>query len=336
MPQLSIERSFVQGDQNWAPARGPATELEALDDRTREYIAASTAPATRLAYKSDWKLFSSWCHDRGLQALPASPRTVADYLSDHAGRLKPSTLGRRLTTISQAHLTIGAESPVTHSVVRRTWRGIRREHGTAPRKVRAVEQDDLGDMLTGLSDDRLIDRRDRAMLAIGWTGALRRSEVVALDVEDLTFTSEGLEVRIGRSKADQEGQGVTLGLPYSPDPTVCPVRALQAWLQVSGITSGPVFVRVDRHGRILPDRLSGRAYAERVKTHGARIGMDPRDLGGHSPRRGFISTAIRRGVQERIVMAHSRHRSLSVFRGYISDAGTWQENAAVAVMGGGR
>lgn len=273
-------------------------------------------------------MFSAWCDDHGVQALPASPRTVASYLSDQAGKLKTATLQRRLTTISQAHQAAGHESPTTHRAVRDVWKGLKRTYGTAHSKKQALETADIRAM-AGTLGDRLIDVRDRALLLIDFAGALRRSELVALDVEDVDVTPEGLVIHIRRSKTDQEGRGTALGRLYGSGPTTCPVGAYQAWLDASGITSGAVFRRINRHGRLFEDRISGRAAAARAKLLAAATGHDPARIGGHSLRRGFITSAVK--ILERDIMKHSRHKSIPVFRGYIEEANVWQDNAAMGV-----
>jgi integrase len=248
---------------------------------------------------------------------------------------------RRLSSIAQAHRTADFEPPTRATVVRDAWLGIRKTFGVSSTKKGALETADVRAMV-GTLGDRLIDVRDRAMVLIGFASAMRRGEVAALDVEDVEVTGDGLVVTIRRSKTDQEGKGKKLGLPYGSDPATCPVRAYQAWLGRSGITAGAVFRQVDRHGRWrdgavvvddphLAGRIGGRAYAERVKLLAARIGKDPTTIGGHSTRRGFITSAPRAKVLERDIMRHSRHKSLVVFRGYIADAGLFEDNAAMAV-----
>lgn len=176
-------------------------------------------------------------------------------------------------------------------------------------KKAALETADIRAMV-GTLGDRLIDVRDRALVLIGFASAMRRGEVTALDVEDVAVVPEGLAVTIRRSKTDQEGKGVTLGLPYGSDPATCPVRAYRAWLERSRLSAGAVFRQVDRHGRwrdgdlVVHDvheagRIGGRAYGERVKLLAGRIGLDPATIGGHSTRRGFITSAARAKVVER-------------------------------------
>lgn len=314
-------------------ARVPATsdELRRIADEARGYMAQAKAPATLRAYRSDWAHFSGWCAGQGLEALPAAPETVALYLTDLAGVKAPATLQRRITSISQAHQAAGHEPPTRAMVVRETWRGIRRTFGTASQGKAPARTAEIRSMVATLDDARLAGVRDRALLLIGFAGALRRSELVALDVADLVENGDGLVVTIRRSKTDQEGAGEQLGLPYGSDPATCPVRALRAWLAASGIDSGPVFRPISRHGAMADRRLSDRAVADVVKRTAKAAGLDPRAYAGHSLRAGLITSAAEAGVLERDIMRHSRHKSVPVMRRYIRGATLFQSNAAASV-----
>lgn len=196
---------------------GTIAELEALTERARAYARSSKAENTLRAYESDLRHFGSWCEARALEAFPAAPETVALYLVDHAERLAVSTLRRRLAAISEAHRAAQHPNPTLDAAVRTTWAGIRRTHGTAPEAKQAAVTEVVAAMVAPLGQ-RLIDRRDRAILLLGFAGALRRSELSALDVDDLVETAEGLKLGVGRSKTDQEGQGHTVGITYGSNP----------------------------------------------------------------------------------------------------------------------
>jgi integrase len=305
-----------------------ADELAQLGERMRGFVTASKAPATLRAYRTGLAAFATWCDRRGLTAMPATPSTVAAYATDMAGLLAVGTIGGRLSSISVAHQQAGYDNPTADPMVRTTMAGIRRTFGVATIKKQALETRDVRAMAAALGDG-VIDVRDRALLLVAFAGALRRSEVAALNVDDIDVTDGGLEVVIRRSKTE-EGRSVRLGLPYGSDPATCPVRAVRAWLDWAAITDGPVFRQVTRHGHI-GGRMSGRAVAERIKVLAARVGHDPARIGGHSTRRGFITSAARAKVLERDIMRHSRHRSIAVMRSYIEGADVWTDNAAVAV-----
>ena len=173
--------------------------------------------------------------------------------------------------------------------------------------------------------------RDRALLLLGFAGALRRSELVGLDVADVTEGTDGLTVRLRRSKTDQEGAGRTVGIPYGSNPATCPVRAWRAWLEVSGVAEGAAFRPVDRHGHIGGTRLSAQAVALVLKRHAARAGLDPGEVAGHSLRAGLATSAAAAGVPERVIAEQTGHRGTAMLRRYIREGSLFRENAASAV-----
>lgn len=311
-------------------AGGLPADLAATAERARGYIRQAKAANTIRAYRADWADFTAWCEARGLRPLPAEPSTVAFYLSWLTERCKTSTLQRRLSAIAQAHKTAGFDPPTAHPIVRNTWQGIKRAKGTAQEGKAPAVTADIRAMVATLPDN-LLGLRDRALLLVGFAGAFRRSELVGLDVQDVQFTREGLVVTIRRSKTDQEGQGQTIGIPYGSNPATCPVRALEDWLSASGITEGPIFRPVNRHGQVLPGRLSDKAVALVVKRAARAAGLDPARYAGHSLRAGLATAAAAAGVSERAIMAQTRHKSVTVARKYIRLGSLWQENAAAAV-----
>ena len=195
-------------------------------------------------------------------------------------------------------------------------------HGEAP-----VLVEQLRAMLGGLGDT-MLGARDRALLGLGFAGAFRRSELVGLDVSDLAFTGDGLEVTIRRSKTDQEGAGRKVGIPYGSTPSTCPVRAVRAWLELAGIVEGPVLRSVNRHGQLSAERLTDRTVALVVKRAALVVGLDPSRLAGHSLRAGLATAAAKAGKSERAIMAQTGHRSVTMVRRYIRDANLFSDNAA--------
>jgi site-specific recombinase XerD len=299
-------------------------------DAARNFIEQAKAPNTVRAYRADWKDFSAWCASRGLNDLPATAETVTLYVSELAGRCKVATLTRRISAISQAHQMAGHEPPTGAAAVRTVMAGIRRAKGTAPAAKAAAITDDIRAMVAALPDG-LLGIRDRALLLVGFAGAFRRSELVGLDRRDLEFGKEGLTATLRRSKTDQEGQGRVIGIPYGSNPETCPVRALQAWLELSAIAQGPVFRGITRHGRVQPSRLSGYAVALIVKRYAAPAGLDPAKYAGHSLRAGLATAAAIGGASERSIMAQTGHRSVAMVRRYIRDGNLFRENAAAKV-----
>jgi integrase len=252
------------------------------------------------------------------------------YLMDLAGVAKTSTISRRLAAIAEAHRTAGCPSPTDDPTVKAVWAGIRRVHGTAADGAAPLTIGLLRRIVDALPDD-LAGERDRALLVVGFAGALRRSELVALDVADVEERHEGLVVGIRRSKTDQEGAGRHVGLPYGSNPATCPVRSLRTWLEAAEISSGPVLRPVTRHGKVGPGRLSAASANRIVQRAVLRAGLDSRPYSAHSLRAGLATSAAEAGVSERAIMAQTGHRSVTVARGYIRSGSLFRDNAAAQV-----
>jgi integrase len=304
--------------------------LERMGADAARYLEQSKAPNTRRAYRADWADFTAWCTQYRRVPLPALPETVAYYLADRSLGLKTSTLQRRLATIAEAHRAAGYESPNGHAQVKLVWAGICRAKGTAPSHMKPALTRHVRLMVERLPDS-LLGVRDRALLLLGFAGAMRRSELVGLDVGDLLLGEEGLTVVIRRSKTDPIGAGRKLGIPLGANLDTCPVRAVQAWLELSGIDDGPLFRSVSRHGLVRGTRLCDRAVANVVKRSLLAAGKSARRYAGHSLRAGLITQAAMNGVSERAIQDQSGHRSLTVMRRYIRDGSLFRENAAAKV-----
>lgn len=252
------------------------------------------------------------------------------YLTAHAPpKLAVSTLRRRLAAISVMHQAAGHKAPdlpTRAAEITTVWAGIRRTHGVDPRKVRAARTKVINALVAPL-EAKPIDVRDRALLLLGFAGALRRSELVALDVADITEDDNGLRVRLRRSKTDQEGEAMTIGLPYGSRPATCPVRAWRAWRDLTSLPDGPAFRAVTRHGGISSTRLGDRAVARMIRRRALAAGLDG-DFAGHSLRAGFATEGYAQGTPELAVMRHGRWRSARVMRGYVEEGGLWNDNAA--------
>jgi integrase len=173
----------------------------------------------------------------------------------------------------------------------------------------------------------LLGQRDRALLLLGFFAALRRSELVGLNVTDFEFLREGLVIHLRRSKTDQEGQGRKIAVPYQSMASVCPVRATKEWLKISGITEGAVF-RGIRGQSLTKNRLDAGEVARRVKAGADRAKLDPSRFAGHSLRAGFVTAAVIDGAPERSIAATTGHKNLEMLRRYIRDADLFREPAA--------
>lgn len=309
--------------------------LEGLVLKARAFAAASKAVSTRCAIGSDWRDFEAWCRQHRLASLPAAPETVALYLTDRASTLAPQTLTRRLTAITQAHRAAGyvnglSPASTKQPVVGAVLHGIRRVKGVAQQGKQALLTEQIRALTAACGED-LQGLRDRALLLVGFAGAFRRSEIVAIDRSGLEFTEDGVIIRIGRSKTDQVGVGRVVGIPFGSDPETCPVRALARWLAAGGISKGPVFRAVNQKGRLSPNRMHPDSVAYLIKRAARRAGFDDEVLAGHSLRSGHVTQAARNGVGERVIMDQTGHRSTATLRKYIRQGELFLENAAAGL-----
>lgn len=269
-------------------------ELGELFERAARYAEASRSQATRRAYNSDWRTFTSWAQTVGLpHDVPVRPEVVAMYVTGSSGDRKASTLARHLSAIKYVHHQAGQPSPTDHPQVREVLAGVRRERQDRKRQARPMFLEELRVALRALDRGSPKGARDAALLLVGWWGALRRSELVGIRVEDVTDNPEGAIVHLPRSKTDQEGAGRDVPLHYRADHDLDPVRALRAWVTVAGIESGSVFRHVDKWGNLRDGSLSGGAVSEVVKYAAEACGLD-RDA--YSPRSRSRASAYRPSV----------------------------------------
>src|SRR5712671_3292950 len=287
------------------------------------YAAAEKASGTRRAYRSDFRIFSVWCRHRELIPLPSLPTTVAAYLAYEVGQeLRPSTLGRRLAAIQYAHQNAGHEPPTNAEGVKATLRGIRRTLGTARNRKAPATAARAKAMARSVPDSPI--------LLLGFAGAFRRSELVALDVDDIESSDQGLRITIRRSKTDQDGEGAVVAI--APGTTECPALALLTWLGAAGIVEGPVFRSINRAGKISKTPLSDRSVANIVKTYAGRVGLDARKFSAHSLRSGFLTSAAANGASIFKMMDVSRHKSIDTLRGYVRDAELFRDHAGKGLL----
>jgi integrase len=309
------------------PVLNKGAEVTPLPSQVREFIRASKAENTLRGYQADWRHFCAWCESRSLHPLPAAAEAVAAYIAECSGHLKVGSIQRRLNAIAEAHKAVALDSPTHVPIVRNTMKGIRRTNGTAPSQKSPALTDEIRTMVEAAGDGA-IGARDRALILLGFAGAFRRSELVALDVRDCAFGKDGLTVLLRRSKVDQAGEGRKIGIPYGSNPETCPVRTMQAWIEMAALTTGPLFRPVNRHGQVQPRRLSGAAVALVIKRLTQRVGLDPAQYAGHSLRSGHATAAAIAGASERSIMNQTGHRSVQMVRRYIRDRNLFRDNSA--------
>ena len=317
--------------------------LAALMHDAGEYARRSKADNTKAAYVADWADFTGWCERSGVDALPSTVATVTAYITHMANtpvisatgkqlseRHAVATIERRLASISKAHQAAGFGPIRREGILKDTLQGIRRVCGVAQDRAAALRVADIRRIVAELPDSAQ-GLRDRALLLVGYAGALRRSELVALTVEDIEFTEQGAIVRIRRSKTNQTGEREQVELNFGTRAETCPVRNLRAWLDFAEISTGPVFRSVNRHGHVLPGPLTGKAVGLILKRIASAHGLDARAFSGHSLRAGFITDQYAAGTAEAVIMKQSRHKSRAVLTVYYREAEQFAYNYAAAV-----
>jgi integrase len=303
-----------------------AAALEAAEVLARK----ASAPATLRAYKADWTHFSDWCMAKGFVPVPAAPEVVGAYLASLAESHAPATIRRRLSALGKMHRYNDLPWNAAHGAIQGPLQGLLRQHGRPSQKAAALSLTMLRNLLA-TCDRTARGRRYRALLLFGFAGALRRSELVALRVEDVMVDAGGLRLRILRGKTDQDGQGAEIGLPRGRHVETCPLRAFVDWQAVAQRKAGPLFRKISTRGRIGGAALHPDAV-RRVLVHRLRMaGLTPDGfdrLSAHALRVGFITEAYAKGVRDEDIMRHTRHRDLRTMRGYVRRAGLVTESPA--------
>lgn len=321
-------------------AEPPALPAAAIA-RARGYASASRAASTRAKYEAAWDDFAQWCFAHGHVGLPAHPGAVAVFLAEEAGRgMSPSWVNLKMAAIGWMHRRAGRQPPHKAEggvAILDVLAGIRREHGKPPARKQAACGDVVRDVLRAIEGEDLRSVRDRALLAFGLASCLRRSELVALRLDDLARVPEGLRVRISRSKTDQEGKGAIIAVPEGR--RLRPVAHLDAWIARAGlgpirqvgwesVADGLLFRRLSRDGeRALSSPMSDRAIARVVQARVAAAGYDPALFAGHSLRAGFLTSAARAGASVFKMQEQSRHKSIQVLSTYVRDAHIFHDHA---------
>ena len=293
-----------------------AAEIEAA----RSYRARSKAANTVRAYDSDWRQFEEWCWTRDLEPMPAMPEAVATYLASlaQAGRAD-STIGRHLASIAWHHRQAGQVAPQ------------RREQRARPtRKKSAILAADLARMIAVAEGQSPRAIRDRAVMALGLAAALRRSELVALQLADLELVREGLKLTIRHSKTDQEGAGQVIAVPSGK--VLKPGPRLNEWLSVRGGEAGPLFYRTDAQGLMTKEPMSDRSVARLIQRYADKVGLDPAGVGAHSLRSGFLTEAAKAGASLPKMQEVSRQKKVEVLLGYVRDAALFDNHAGESFL----
>ncbi|MCW3471017.1 site-specific integrase [Rhodococcus pyridinivorans] len=333
-------------------------------------VASARSAGTRRTYASAWRRFTTWCQGEGHAALPAHPVTVAAYLvaaadtvtADGTRAYAPATLAHHLAAIAHHHRQAGHPSPTGDDLVKHTMSGIRRDYATAGDRPRSPRAPLLtADILTIVERartscegwaDEVLERRDTAIVLLGFAGAFRRSELVGLTCGDISLHRlDGLHIRLRKSKTDQEGRGTIRALPFTNNHTSCPPCAWIRWAQVVAafdtggrpavirqlrsaepfevhvcrgprprtVSDSPLLRSIRRNGNLSETALSGAAVHKAIRRRAEQAGYDPElvaQLGGHSLRAGFVTQAFRNGATAHAIMRQTGHNTVGMLEVY--------------------
>ena len=305
----------------WGPLGIYEINFNNPSKQVAEYVEQGLSNSSKRAYSSDLTHFEAWGG-----TIPASDSVIASYLAEHANNLSLATLVRRLAALSKAHSAKGLISPTQSELVKATMRGIKRSKGTAQTEARPLLRDDLFAILERTADD-VKSVRDRALLLIGFAGAFRRSELARLNFEDIVQVRQGIIIHLRRSKTDQYGAGRKIGIPIGRG-RWCPVTSLREWMQRGEITEGAIFRRINRHGQIHRNRISGEAVSIVLKSRAAKAGMDDTGYSGHSLRAGLATSAAMAGASQWKIRQQTGHASDAMLNRNIRDGDIFNDNAA--------
>lgn len=321
--------------QSHKTALNAELEREAAMEAARRYASHSRSDSTWRTYESAWRIFESWCNSVSLIALPAKPETVAMFIGAQADTgLAPNTLSHRLAAIRLMHLGQGQPSPHNTLAVQEVMRGIRRRSAKAghrPEKKAPAIDNVVKRMVDQLDIESLRGKRDRAILLYGFAGALRRSELVGIDVHNIEAHERGHLLTIPLSKGDQEGKGQVIGILSQPESAYCPIAAIQDWTTAARITSGALFRRFFRNNKLGEQRLGDRSVADIIKDSIFQLKdptLDYKHFSGHSLRRGFLTSAGQSNADLLKMIAQSRHSRIDTVLGYVDDPQRFENHAA--------
>lgn len=317
------------------PADTLANADTSVSESTRRRIIDGVAANTRRAYSRQWNDFADWCAEHGRSSLPATPETLAEYTAHLADADKaPSTIEQALAAIRTAHKTaghIGQPDTTAARLVLRSHRRERAQAGKRAKKAPPITIEALRAMIETCDPATLRGLRDRVVLVIGLALMGRRSELVALDLDDVRETEDGLLILIRASKTDQDAEGIEIAIPYGQHADTCPVRVVRAWrnaLAEQGITSGRLVRSITRHGH-LGESLSVDAVTDVVADRAVAAGLPNAAVySAHSLRAGGATSAAKAGVPVSVIAAHGRWAEGSpVVLSYIRSVDRWRDNA---------
>jgi site-specific recombinase XerD len=293
-------------------------DIKNLELETLKNLKHSKSANTLRAYESDYRDFSIFCVKNNFISMPADPKIISLYLTHLSKTLKFSTLKRRIASISVIHKLKDHYIDTKHPIIRENLLGIKRLKGSNQKSKKPILINDLKqiiDVIDTLNIREIRKTRDKALILIGFAGGFRRSELVALEIDDIEFVREGVKIFVKRSKTDQSGEGMTKAIPSFNSALYCPVLHLQDWLAKGTSINKKVFP------------ISDKSVALIIKKYANLAGLDGNKYAGHSLRSGFATSTAESGAEERNIMAMTGHKTTQMVRRYIQEANLFKNNA---------
>ena len=293
-------------------------DIKSLELETLNNLKNSKSPNTLRAYESDYKDFSAFCAKNNFNPLPADPKILSLYLTNLSQTSKFSTLKRRIASISVIHKLRGHYIDTKHPIIMENLLGIKRQKGSNQKAKKPILINDLKLIIDVINKCEIRENRklrDKALILIGFAGGFRRSELVALEYDDVEFVVEGVKIFVKRSKTDQSGEGMTKAIPSFNNALYCPVVHLQNWIYELKNKTGKIF------------SISDKSVALIIKKYANLAGLDGNKYAGHSLRSGFATSTAESGAEERNIMAMTGHKTTQMVRRYIHEANLFKNNA---------
>ncbi|NRA73728.1 MAG: tyrosine-type recombinase/integrase [Rickettsiales bacterium] len=296
-----------------------------IEEKVSEYAQHAFSKNTLLNYESDWKNFKSWCKSSNFDPMLVDHKILIIYITYLAEvKYKASTIQRKLSAILKFCEMKKIHLDLNNNEFKLVWQGIRRKLGIAKKGKEPILIKTLKIILDAIPQNTPMGIRDRAVFAFGWASAMRRSEITALNWNDLTFVDEGIIVNISQSKTDKFGEGQKIAILFGRNQNTCPVHILKKWQNIN--THDPIFCSISKNGNIIGNRLSARDIARIIKKWVRHIGLDEANFAGHSLRSGLITTASKSSVPDHVIMKHTRHKTPQMIHVYTRDNSLINDN----------
>ncbi|WP_290985849.1 site-specific integrase [Hyphomicrobium sp.] len=307
----------------------PNGALDLAIQKAQHFTDAARSDGTQRVYTEAFAKWTEWAHLHHVTANAPPPEAIAAYLAALAREGKSlSSINVALSAIQRTCRAHGCILDRKNPTIADTLRGIARRAAKAVDRAEALDLPTLKRLVTAIDGNDLRSLRDKALILLGFFGALRRSEIVSLELDGrstFTITDRGVLLKLSATKASLKTEDVAI--PRRND-ELCPVAALESYLAISGITSGPVFRAVSKSGQILDRGLDATSVRHILAQRLLSAGVEPSKFSPHSLRAGFITAAERAKVPEHLIQRTSRHKSVDVLRSYIRVADAFEENAA--------